>query len=108
MASRAVRFVLRPRVDCRLDAAQLRGYAGQVLSVSHEQVPVDCKVRQKVGDHSSFRVSVEVDQNIAAKNGVKRAVDEVRLLVQVQSSEVDRLLYLDSHLHLPLAIGASS
>jgi hypothetical protein len=76
--------------------------------VTHEQETVGHEMTVKVCDYPAFRRDVEVDQNIAAENGVEWAFAEIRFLVQVQPSKVDHLLDFDFHFHLTLSLRDSA
>ena len=77
-ALRAVFFVSRFHVDGRLETSQLRGKTAQVFRVAHEQESVRQEMANQVRDHPVLRSCVEIDQNVPAKDGVKRTFHGVR------------------------------
>ncbi len=72
--------------------------------MAHEQNAVGDEMTNQAGDYPLLRSRVEIDQDIATKNRVERSFDPIRLLVQIQPSELDHLLDFNFHLHLALPI----
>src|SRR5208282_1980288 len=67
-----------PRVDGGLHASQLTRYAGQVFRMTNEQKAIRCEVMDEPRNNFPLGVGVEINQNVAAEDHVKRPSDLIR------------------------------